>query len=141
MVSPVSVRFPDDVEGRLDRFLAENGRQRSSVIVEAVREWLLTRAHPRVRFVTTNTGERRAALLDGPEVWTVAEAWLQHDPADRTPAVVADAIGLDPAAVQAAVAYWADNRDEIDATLERHRLAQASALAAWERHQALLHAA
>jgi predicted transcriptional regulator len=141
MVSPISVRLPDEVEALLDRHLAETGRQRSSVIVQAVYEWLLTRAHPRIRFVTTNTGERRAALIDGPEVWTVAEAWLQHDPADRTPAIVADAIGLDPAAVEAAVAYWADNRAEIDATLERHRLAQESAFAAWERQQALRQAA
>jgi hypothetical protein len=50
---------------------------------------------------------------------------------------VAHATGLTAAEVEAALAYWADNRAEIDSFLERHRLAQDEALAAWERRRAL----
>jgi len=43
-------------------------------------------------------------------VWTVAEAWLQHDKDGRTAVVVADALGLATADVENALAYWAEPR-------------------------------
>lgn len=93
-------------------------------------------AHPGIRFATVGTGERRAALIDGPQVWTVAEAWLAHDPSERKTSVVADTLGLATATVEAALAYWVDYPAEIDGVIERHRAAQDEALAAWERRQA-----
>jgi hypothetical protein len=111
---------------------------KSSLIVCAVREWLAVQSHPQVRFVDTTTGERRAALLAGPQVWTVAEAWLQHPVADRSAESIAESIGLTPEDVDAALAYWADNRAEIDQVLARHRREQDEALASWERRQALV---
>lgn len=83
-------------------------------------------AHPRVRFVTVETGERRASLVDGPQAWTVAESWLAHAPAERTAEAVADAVGIPDTLVEAALAYWAD-----------HRAAQDEALAARERRRSL----
>jgi uncharacterized protein (DUF433 family) len=94
-------------------------------------------AHPGVIFVATVNGERRAALSTGPQVWTVAEAWLQHDKAQRTALVVADALGLTPVDVEAALSYWADYQDEIDELISRHHASQDEALAAWERRRAL----
>lgn len=94
-------------------------------------------AHPGVVFVATVTGQRRAALTAGPQVWTVAEAWLQHDKAERTAAAVADVLGLSPADVETALAYWADYQDEVDDLISRHHASQDEALAAWERRQAL----
>ena len=35
-------------------------------------------SHPGIVFVTAVTGERRAALAVGPQVWVVAESWQQH---------------------------------------------------------------
>lgn len=94
-------------------------------------------AHPGIVFVTAEGGERRAALAVGPQVWTVAEAWLQHAKDERTAAVVADAIGLTTADVEHALAYWADYRDEIDELIARHHASQDDALAAWERRRTL----
>ena len=94
-------------------------------------------AHPGVIFVATVAGERRAALSAGPQVWTVAEAWLQHDKDERTAALVADALGLSDVDVETALAYWADYKDEIDDLVSRHHASQDEALAAWERRQAL----
>jgi hypothetical protein len=88
-------------------------------------------------FVAAVTGERRAALSAGPQVWTVAEAWLQHDKSGRTAAVVAEALGLTPVDVENALAYWADFPDEIDDLISRNRASQDEALAAWERRRAL----
>ncbi len=94
-------------------------------------------AHPRIRFVAIEAGERRATLVDGPQVWTVAESWLAHDPSERTTDAIADAVGIATGLLKAALAYWADHRQEIDGIIDRHRATQDEVLAAWERRQAL----
>ena len=137
MVAPTNVRFPDAVDKGLADYARQAGAKKSTVVVSAVREWLRMQAHPGVVFVTTVSGERRAALPAGPQVWTVAEAWLQHDKDERTAAVVADALGLTAVDVENALAYWADYQDEIDDLISRHRASQDEALAAWERRRAL----
>lgn len=137
MVSPTNVRFPAAVDKRLADYARRTGAKKSTVVVGAVEEWLRMQAHPGIVFVTAEGGERRAALAVGPQVWTVAEAWLQHDRDERTAAVVADAIGLTTADVENALAYWADYRDEIDELIARHHASQDDALAAWERRRTL----
>jgi hypothetical protein len=107
------------------------------LINTALTEWLRIQDHPGIRFITTANGRRTAALVNGPEVWTVAEAWLQHDPADRLVDNVTAATGLTGNEVEAALAYYADFRDEIDAEIDRLHLAQEQARAAWERRQAI----
>ena len=131
------MRFPDPIDKRLAEYARNAGARKSTVVVGALREWLRMEAHPGIVFVTTVTGERRAALAVGPQVWTVAEAWLQHDADERSAAVVADAIGLTVRDVETALAYWADEKDEIDELIVRHRASQDEALAAWERRRAL----
>ena len=137
MTSPTNVRFPDQVDQSLADYARRSGAKKSTVVVGAVREWLRMQAYPGIVFVTTLTGERRAALAVGPQVWTVAESWLQHDKDERTAAAVADALGLSVVDVETALAYWADYRDEIDELVERHHASQDAALAAWERRRAL----
>jgi hypothetical protein len=94
-------------------------------------------AHPGIVFVKTVTGERRAALSAGPQVWTVAEAWQQHPARQRSAAAVAATLGLSVRDVESALAYWAEFRDEIDELIQRHYTEQDEALAAWERRRAL----
>ena len=137
MVVPTNVRFAESTQRSLSRYVRASGHTKSSVINRAVDEWLRMQAHPRIRFVTVETGERRAALLDGPQVWTVAESWLAHRPAERTPEEVAHAVGISVALVEAALAYWAEHRDEVDTVIDRHQAAQDEALEAWERRRAL----
>jgi hypothetical protein len=137
MTSPTNVRFPEAVDKGLADYARQAGAKKSTVVAIAVREWLRMQAHPGVVFVATITGERRVALAVGPQVWTVAEAWLQHDKDHRTVAGVAEALGLTIADVESALGYWADYPDEIDELISRHRASQDEALAAWERRQAL----
>lgn len=138
MASPTNVRFPDPVDRCLNDYARRSGAKKSSVVVRALHEWLRMEAHPGIVFVPTTTGERRAILAAaGPQVWTVAEAWLQHESSERTPMVVADALGLRSQDVEIALAYWADNRQEIDELVSRHQADQDEALAAWERRRAL----
>jgi hypothetical protein len=137
MASPTNVRFPEAVDKGLADYARQAGTRKATVVATAVREWLRMQAHPGVVFVATITGERRAALAVGPQVWTVAEAWLQHDKDERTVGGVAEAIGLTIADVESALRYWADYQDEIDELISRHGASQDEALAAWERRQAL----
>jgi hypothetical protein len=137
MVAPTNVRFPESVDKGLADYARQAGAKKSTVVVSAVREWLRMQAHPGIVFVATVNGDRRAALSAGPQVWTVAEAWLQHDKDGRTAGVVAEALGLTSADVEKALAYWADFQAEIDDLISRHRASQDDALAAWERRRAL----
>ncbi len=137
MVAPTNVRFPETIDEGLADYARRTGAKKSTVVVSAVREWLRMQAHPGIVFVVTVAGERRAALSAGPQVWTVAEAWLQHDKDERAVAVVADALGLTALDVETALGYWADYQDEIDDLISRHRASQDEALAAWERRRAL----
>jgi len=103
----------------------------------ALDEWLRVQQHPGIRFTESASGQRIATLVDGPEVWTVAESWLDHEPPERTAVNVAEATGLALRQVEAALDYWADFREDIDADLERVHAAQREARAAWERRQGL----
>jgi hypothetical protein len=135
--SPTNVRFPDPVDKRLADYAHRAGVKKSTVVVEALREWLRMEAHPGIVFVKTVTGERRAALAAGPQVWTIAEAWQQHPVRQRKAAAIAAILGLTERDVEAALAYWAEYRDEIDHLIDRHQADQDDALAAWERRRAL----
>lgn len=136
MVSPTNVRLPEVVDKGLAAYVNRTGATKSSVISAAVSEWIRLQGHPQIRFVEPIPGDRRAALADGPEVWSVAEAWLQHGE-DRTVTQVAESTGLRLDQVEAALAYWADNRDEIDRIMNRIHVAQGEAFAAWQRRHDL----
>lgn len=137
MASPTNVRFPGDIDRDLAAYARRTSAKKSTVVVGAVREWLRMQAHPGILFVTTVTGERRAALVNGVPVWTVAESWLQHEKDERSADVVADALGLTTPEVETALTYWAEYRDEVDELIERHHASQDEAMATWERRRAL----
>ncbi|MCL2781788.1 MAG: hypothetical protein FWD74_09960 [Actinomycetia bacterium] len=137
MGAAVSVRLGAPVEEAAARYLAQTGWNRTSLINTALREWLRAQSHPRIRFVATPTGTRVAALVDGPEVWTVAESWNQHDPSERTVENVVAATGLTRREVDCALAYYAEFRDEIDIQIDRINRAQEQARLAWDRRKAL----
>jgi len=133
----MSLRVADPVEHELVQYKARTGWTQSRVLNIALGEWLRIQRHPAIRFTQLPSGQRVASLVDGPEIWTVAESWLDHEPADRTAANIAEATGLTLRQVEAALAYWADYRDDINADLDRVHAAQREARAAWERRQGL----
>ena len=137
MPSPTNVRFPDQVHRALADYARRTGTKKSTVVVGAVREWLRMQAHPGIVFLTTLGGERRAALAAGPQVWSVAESWLQHAASERNATEVAEVLGLSEPEVETALSYWAEHRTEIDELIARHHFEQDAALSAWERRRAL----
>lgn len=137
MSSPTNVRFPPAVDAALAAYARRMARPKSTVVVEALGEWLRMQAHPGVIFVTNTTGERRAALIAGPQVWTIAAAWAQHPADGRDVPLVARTLELSERDVELALTYWAEHRDEIDDLVARHRADQDQALTAWERRRAI----
>ena len=137
MSTTTSVRFGRDVTRGVDAYMAQSGWNRTVLVNTAVAEWLKVQDHPGIRFVPTPTGARVAALVNGPEIWTVAESWNQHSPEHRAVDNLVAATGLSPREVSAALAYYADYREEIDAEIARVYQAQTQARQAWERRQAL----
>ena len=121
----------------MDFFARRTGQRKSTVITTAVSEWLRLQDHPQIRFVTPIPGVRRAALADGPQVWSVAEAWTQSAGPERSVASVAASIGLRDDQVEAALSYWADNRDEIDTLVDQIHSCQEAEYAAWQRRRTL----
>ncbi|MBA3743757.1 hypothetical protein [Sporichthya sp.] len=136
-MTPTNVRFPDAVDAGLAEFARRTGLPKSTVVVTAVREWLTMQTFPGVVFRTVITGERRAALVVGPEIWSVADSWLAHKGRERKPSIVAATLGLPQREIETALAYWAANREEIDTQIANHHAAQDEALAAWQRRREL----
>jgi hypothetical protein len=101
------------------------------------------REHPLITFRDGPAG-RRARLAGGPDVWEVIGAIRsvrEAEPAlagDEVLEVAAGTSGTPVPFMRAALAYWSDYPEEVDAFLDRARAEAAQAQAAWERQQGLL---
>ena len=142
--SPSSVRFEPRVLERLTAFLAVHREMSlSSATSRLVDEALRSHEHPLITFKDGPAG-RRARLVGGPDVWEVIGAVRsvrEGDPAlaaDEVLAVVAETSGVPMPFLHAALAYWGDYPEEVDAFLDRARAEAAQAHASWERQQELL---
>lgn len=98
-----------------------------------LREAVQTAGHPGIAFRDGAAG-RRAGVIGGPDVWELIDVWRDEG---RRAAGVATTLKLPPGLVAAAVAYYADNREEIDGWIDRNRALSEEAEAAALRRQAL----
>lgn len=101
-------------------------------------EGLCMEAHPMVVFRDGPSG-RRAVLIGGPEVADVIGTVIEGDVAvaDRRERA-ADLLGISPALVDVAFAYYADHTEEIDQRLAERARAADEAEASWLRQRELL---
>jgi hypothetical protein len=130
--------------------------ERLTAFVKAHREFSLSSAsnrlvdealrmyeHPLITFKDGPAG-RRARLVGGPDVWEVIGAVRSvrdGEPelaGEEVLAVVAETSGVPMPFLRAALAYWGDFPEEVDAFLDRARAEAAQARANWERQQELL---
>lgn len=95
-------------------------------------------AHPLVMFRDGPAG-RRPVFAAGPEVVDVVGAVVGGDvpSADRR-SRAAELLGLPEAAIDVALAYYADFTDEIDSELAARTRSAEDAEAAWRRRRAVL---
>jgi hypothetical protein len=143
-VSPSSVRFEPRVLERLSAFVALNQELTlSSATSRLVDEALRAREHPLITFKDGPAG-RRARVVGGPDVWEVVGAVRSVRAAepeltgDEALTAVTDSSGVPLPFLRAALAYWGDYPEEVDAFVDRARAEAAQAQAAWERQQELL---
>ena len=135
----VSIRFSDDP---LHQRLKDNAHRRnvgiSTLAERLIDEGLRMDAHPSVTFRDGPAG-RRPALVGGPEIVDVIGAIVNGDvPVDRRRARAAELLGVTEAMIDAALGYYADFTEEIDAGLAARAEAAEAAEAAWRRQRALL---
>jgi hypothetical protein len=141
---PSSVRFEPGVLRRLTEFVqAHRELSLSSASNRLVDEALRMHEHPLITFKDGPAG-RRARLVGGPDIWEVIGAVRSVRGAepeltgDEVLAVVAETSGVPMPFLRAALAYWGDFPEEVDALLNRAQAEAAQARASWERQQELL---
>jgi hypothetical protein len=139
MTHPMSVRFHDErVAVQLKAEATVRNASTSALAEELIDEGLRIRRHPLVGFRDGSAG-RRAHLGGGPDVWEVIGGLVGGDVPvdDRIPRAV-EVFGLRREQVEAALAYYAEFTEEVDAQIDANRRAADEAEAAWRRQQDLL---
>ncbi len=134
-----SIRFTNpDVHARLRAEAARAGTSASALAERLIDEGLRLRRHPLIAFRDGPAG-RRAGLVHGPDVWEVVTAIVGSDFAaeERLPRA-AELLGLSPGQAQAAMAYYAEFTDEVDAWIAANREEADRSRSLWERQQELL---
>jgi hypothetical protein len=142
--SPSSVRFEPRVLERLAAYVAVHQElTMSSATSRLVDDALRAHEHPLITFKDGPAG-RRARVVGGPDVWEiigVVRSVREAEPeltGDEVLAAVAETAGVPVPFLRAALAYWGDYPEEVDAFLDRARTEAGQAQAAWERQQELL---
>jgi uncharacterized protein (DUF433 family) len=113
-----SLRLPSDTLTALDRLAEERGQSTNTLAARLLEEGLRTERHPLVYFRDAAGGRRPAVVGSRLDVWRVLDTVRAHD---GSVAEAAEYLSQPEAKVRAAVRYYADYRDEIDAWAERER--------------------
>lgn len=134
-----SIRFHHaDVHDRLRDAAARRRISASALAERLIDEGLRVEAHPLIAFRDGPTG-RRAALVNGPDIWEVVTTVVGSDTApDRREARAADLLGLSLAQVNGAMNYYAEFTGEIDQRIDLNRSEADRQYALWEQKQRLL---
>ncbi|HET8662670.1 MAG TPA: hypothetical protein VFM55_27360 [Micromonosporaceae bacterium] len=139
MTTPLSIRFEPGLLARLRRrATAETAANTSALAQRLVDEGLRMAEHPGILFKAGPSG-RRAALACGPDVWEIIKFLREID--ERGPAALtaaAEVLAVDITWINAAVSYYGDYRDEIDAEVEAAEEASVRAEQAWRVAQRLI---
>ncbi len=134
-----SIRFTRaDVHKRLRDAASRKGTSASALAERLIDEGLRNESHPLVVFRDGPTG-RRAALLNGPDVWEVVGAVIGSDilPEQRERRA-GELLGLPAGQVRAAMDYYAEFTAEIDERIALNHQEADRQIALWERRQQLL---
>jgi len=133
-----SARLSSTVVDRLERRGARGDLNRSRLAERYIDEGMRMEDHPGVVFRDGPSG-RRAGLAGGPDVWEVIAAirasGLRGDAAMEA---AAEWGNLTPAAVRAAVGYYAEYPEEIDERVRRNVEEADAAEERWRREQQAL---
>jgi hypothetical protein len=114
---PFSIRMSPQTLARLDVGARRRGEAKARTAERLIDEGLRMEDHLGIVFRDGPAG-RRAALAAGPDVWEVVETLKGTGlSGDQAIAATAEWGALTRAQVQAAVSYYADFREEVDARI------------------------
>jgi uncharacterized protein (DUF433 family) len=113
-----SLRLPADTLERLDRLADERGQSANTVAARLLEEGLRSERHPLIYFREAATGRRPALAGTRLDVWQAIDTVRAHD---GSVAEAATYLSQPEAKIRAAVRYYADYRDEVDAWAARAR--------------------
>lgn len=139
VMNAVSVRFKNElVYDRLREAATVAGISVSALAERMLDEALRQRDHPLIVFRDGPTG-RRASLVVGPDVWEVVAGIVGGDvPEEDRIMRAAELMVLPIPYVEAAMRYYADFTEEIDARIAANEAMAERELELWKQQQALL---
>ena len=129
MSDHLTLRFKAGTVERLRRRAKRAGTPPRTLAQRYVREGLRRDEHPLVFFVDGPSGRRAALVGTGLDVWEViATVRDNENDLDEAAAYLTIPSGL----VQAAVTYYGEYRDEVDAEIELNEAEWERGYAAWQ---------
>lgn len=130
-----TLRFPAGTSERLKRRARTSGLKPSPLASRYIEEGLRQDDHPRIRFLDGPSGRRAAVAGTGLDVWEVVAT--VRDNANNV-AEAADYLSIPVGAVESAVTYYGEFRDEIDAEIAHNQEEAERGFAAWQAGQQAL---
>jgi hypothetical protein len=131
-----SFRWPDAMLQSLDERAEETGESRNALAQRLVEEGLRAERHPLIRFRRGEGGPREAALV-GSRIY-VWQAIATLRGSDNSVSDAAEYLGVPGQLIQAAIDYYADFRDEVDAAERAAAEIAERERSRWERAQQVL---
>jgi uncharacterized protein (DUF433 family) len=120
----------------LDRRVGESGESRNAMVDRLLNESLRLEKHPFVRFITGAAGRREPHILG--TRWKVRQIIVTLKEEKGQLDSVIKGFDLTELQVRAAVSYYADFSDEIDADIERDSVDAEQQRVRWEREQSVI---
>ena len=130
-----SLRLHPATVRRLVAHARRRGIPKTSIAEQYLEEAIRMADHPGIVFRDGAAGRRAALAGHRLDVWQVMET-VRGEGGNVHAA--AEYFGISPGLVSAAVGYYADYRDEVDAWIESNAAMAEEAEAAWRRRQAAL---
>ncbi len=131
-----SFRLSANTSQLLDRRVGESGESRNAMVDRLLNESLRLEKHPFVRFITGAAGRREPHILG--TRWKVRQIIVSLKGEKGQLDSVIKGFDLTELQVRAAVSYYADFSDEIDADIERDFADADEQRVRWEREQSVI---
>ena len=131
-----SFRLSASTSRLLDHRVGESGESRNAMVDRLLNESLRIEKHPFVRFITGASGKREAHILGSR--WKVRQIIVTLQGEKGQLDSVIKGFDLTEQQVRAAVSYYADFTDEIDADIERDSVDAEQQRVRWDREQSVI---
>ena len=131
-----SFRLSASTSRLLDHRVGESGESRNAMVDRLLNESLRIEKHPFVRFITGASGRREAHIVG--TRWKVRQIIVSLKGEKGQIAAVVNGFDLTELQVRAAVSYYADFTDEIDADTARDSVNADQQRVRWEREQSVI---